>query len=303
MYRVALTVIVFIGIIFLTQCRREQSYLRKNDNGEESRRGAFIPKYLKATAEFQDFEKLAKRHKFLKNITDDLNGKLALPRNITVALGPLRDTNAFYDNRTRTITLSYEILQEIDSIDFEGGQPEQMEAATCTILSVVYHEVGHALMDILGLHRQANVEDMADRFSTWLMTVSSRSDRAKYFTQYLNSRDVMYNETSLHDPHLLNKQRRYTTLCLVYGSNAKKYRHMVGGDLLPDERAKTCPAEWEGVDRYWKEELKGYLKDNLRISFRRKYRFERETNGNQSNERAGSEAKTREVTPERPEMQ
>lgn len=290
MNREAITTIALLGVILLSSGCGEKPNQLKNESlkVKTTLKGRFISRYAKASSEFQDYEKLAKRNKFLRRITDDLNSKFTLPVNVTIALGACQDSNSYYNPRTRTITLCYELLRDIDSADFTGESSENIEAATYCILSVVYHEVGHALIDILGLHRQASVEDMADRFSTWLMTISSKSDRARYYAQYFDHIDAKGSKVSLHDSHLLNQQRRYNIVCLIYGSNAMKYRSFVGDDHLPRERAESCPAEWQGADEYWRRELKDYLKKGLHISFYRKYRFQNEVTGNTVQGQEGS---------------
>ncbi len=287
-----------LGIILMGGCGKKDE-LPLPPIPPKTLKGRFIPRYLNATTEFQDDIKLAKRNRFLQHIANDLNNKLALPVNVNVDLGTCRDRNSFYNSKTRTITLCYEMLRDIDSVDFGSDMSGYFNAQTYCILSVVYHEVGHALTDILKLHRQASVEDMSDRFSTWLMTVSSRSDRAKYYAQYFNIVASRGEEGALHDTHLLNRQRRYNTLCLVYGSNVKKYSSLVDGDLLPTERADSCSAEWQGVDQYWREALKDYLKKDLRISFRRNYRFLNEAAADILPKQANPNVAAGEISPER----
>jgi len=287
-----------LGIILLGGCGKKDD-LPPPPIPLKTLKGRFIPRYLNAPTEFQDDIKLAKRNRFLQHIANDLNNKLALPVNVNVALGACRDRNSYYNSKTHTITLCYEMLRDIDSVDFGSDTSDNLNEQTYCILSVVYHEVGHALTDILGLHRQASIEDMSDRFSTWLMTVSSRSDRAKYYAQYFNIIASRGEEGVLHDRHLLNRQRRYNALCLVYGSNVKKYSSLVDDDLLPKERADGCSAEWQGVDQYWREALKDYLKKDLRISFRRNYRFQNEAAADTQQKQANPNLSAGEISPER----
>ena len=60
--------------------------------------------------------------------------------------------------------------------------------------------------------------------------------------------------------HSLDQQRYYDMLCLTYGSNTERNKHLVGEGRLPIDRAERCPAEYQRVDRAWGQLLVPYLK-------------------------------------------
>jgi hypothetical protein len=47
---------------------------------------------------------------------------------------------------------------------------------------------------------------------------------------------------------------------MIYGSNTIKYKNLVGGKYLPEERAVRCPSEYERTTQSWKELLKPWRK-------------------------------------------
>jgi hypothetical protein len=53
------------------------------------------------------------------------------------------------------------------------------------------------------------------------------------------------------DEHSLNEQRYYNLVCMIYGSDPKRFANLVGDDMLPAERAGRCRGEFaDAVDAF-----------------------------------------------------
>jgi len=61
------------------------------------------------------------------------------------------------------------------------------------------------------------------------------------------------------DEHSFSKTRFYDMICLVYGSDTKKYAGMVGDDGLPKARAARCSTEYQRADKAWTKLLTPYI--------------------------------------------
>jgi len=123
------------------------------------------------------------------------------------------------------------------------------------ILSIFYHELGHAVIDLLRVPIYGQEEDAADVMSVLMIHELFEEESAQSIAYdsafgFINDPDgteeVPY--WALHGP---DEQRYYNHVCLFYGANPDK-RDELAYDLgLPDERAETCVEEYEQADSSW----------------------------------------------------
>lgn len=89
---------------------------------------------------------------------------------------------------------------------------------------VFYHEVTHALIDVLRLPTTGREEDAADDFATVITTEILADDApalAAALSLYLQA--TKGQSSSYWDEHSLNEQRFFRIVCLLYGSNPNEY--------------------------------------------------------------------------------
>lgn len=127
------------------------------------------------------------------------------------------------------------------------------------VVSVFYHEFGHALIDVLRLPVLGREEDAADTLSALLIDSlweESESIKLIYDTTYayqLYDVDVggQADENTFADVHGLNLQRYYNYICLYAGANMDG-RDDIAAELgLPDGRMATCEDEHELAAQSW----------------------------------------------------
>ncbi|MBP9951264.1 MAG: DUF4344 domain-containing metallopeptidase [Cypionkella sp.] len=127
------------------------------------------------------------------------------------------------------------------------------------VIATLYHELGHALIDVLQLPVLGKEEDAADHLSVILMNdiwdedsaaAVLASDATAYALQAAR-REAGGEEPAYADEHSLDMQRYYNVVCLFYGANPDE-RQKLADDLgLPPERAERCPQEWEAAAGSW----------------------------------------------------
>jgi hypothetical protein len=61
------------------------------------------------------------------------------------------------------------------------------------------------------------------------------------------AREEQPDNEAYADTHSLFAQRSYNFLCLAYGSDKNKYRYLVDGGQLPQDRAEGCEEEYDQV--------------------------------------------------------
>lgn len=123
------------------------------------------------------------------------------------------------------------------------------------ILSIFYHEFGHAVIDLMDVPIFGQEEDAADVMSVLLMDQIFDEDTAQSIAYdsafgYINDPEQT-EEVAYWDLHGPDEQRYYNHVCLFYGANPEN-REKLAADLgLPDERAEWCPDEYEKAAKSW----------------------------------------------------
>jgi len=124
------------------------------------------------------------------------------------------------------------------------------------ILSIFYHELGHALIDVMALPVFGQEEDAADTASILLIdstfdeetAVSIAYDAALGFAaeDAANGGDVIW-----WSEHGADLQRFYNLVCLFYGANPDDREDFAEEMELPQERADGCPDEYDLAIGSW----------------------------------------------------
>lgn len=123
------------------------------------------------------------------------------------------------------------------------------------VLSIFYHELGHAVIDLMEVPIFGQEEDAADVMSVLMIDWLYDEETAQALAYdsafgFINDPDqtepVAY--WALHGP---DAQRYYNHVCLFYGANPEA-RDDLAADLgLPAERAETCAEEYEQAAASW----------------------------------------------------
>ena len=220
--------------------------------------GDFIVEHLEITTpRYVEIDNQVKKEKLLTKAAAKLNLALSLPHDIYLRTKDCNETNAFYDSRDQSITMCYELMEHFYSTFRSAGNSEQQAYNKMfdAVKFVFLHEMGHALIDGYKLPVAGNEEDAADRCSAYVNLtelgdegVRSILAAAEAFEIESKQRD---RKPNMADEHLLQEQRFYNSLCMIYGSNPSKYSNIVTEGFLPKERAVRCPAEYQRTVDSW----------------------------------------------------
>jgi hypothetical protein len=175
---------------------------------------------------------------------------LKLPTPLRVRTMQCGAVNAYYDPDEWAIKLCYEIIADILK-----NAPQKTTAQGFTrddaiiggIASILLHETGHALFDILEVPVLGREEDAADQIGGFVALQFGRnlamlmSKGAAYtWMSYALSGPPIYWDT-----HSTPAQRFYNYLCLGYGADPDGFKDMVQKGMLPKNRADGCAAEYQ----------------------------------------------------------
>lgn len=191
----------------------------------------------------------------------DIDSAFLVPRNLTIVFSDCGAANALYDPGQTAIFMCYDLVHDLVG-DYESyGLSDTAHAAAVwqTTFFIFYHELGHALIDILDLPVTGREEDAVDQLATMILLEAGEDGRdaallgASWFQRMSQGSGA---DISFWDEHSLNSQRYYNIICWVYGSDTTAHEALLGPDwMLPPERAQRCPAEYDRMSRAWESML------------------------------------------------
>jgi hypothetical protein len=206
-------------------------------------------------------------NRVLEETAGGLNKTLALPEDVTLAFAECGEISASYDPDKRQVTVCYELVDDLyDAFRDEAKSDDELdEKVVGATVFVLYHELGHALVNVYRLPVTGREEDAVDQLSTYLLTDGTDEGEAAA----LDAAESLYRdenagggegEPRYWDEHSLDQQRFYNIVCWVYGQNEGKYKSLVADGVLPAERAERCADEYAQIEQSWTALLKPYLK-------------------------------------------
>lgn len=140
------------------------------------------------------------------------------------------------------------------------------------VLAIFYHELGHALIDVLELPIFGQEEDAADVASVMLMHYLYENDVATQMVMstaqaFSAEADEEHGEVAFWGVHGASEQRYYNLICIFYGGDPDNREDMITVMGLPEERAETCPEEFDQADYSWGNVLADISTDDPGDSF------------------------------------
>lgn len=232
-------------------------------------RGDFVVEHVRVTnPNFRSIDREIKDARVLEKAADKLNRTLMLPHDITLRSQDCGKVNAFYDPRDQSITFCYELMAHLFNVFKSDGDTDRQanERMAKAVNFIFLHELGHALIDSYELPITANEEDAADRCSSYICIEEMGDDGVEWVVAAaqafkIQAANRQIAREGLADEHLLDGQRFFNSLCMIYGSDPDKYSRFVRDGLLPEARAERCPAEYARTAKAWKTLLAPWRKD------------------------------------------
>ncbi|MEU6861737.1 DUF4344 domain-containing metallopeptidase [Streptomyces sp. NPDC046876] len=178
-----------------------------------------------------------------------LNDHLDLPHRVTVVALSCAGEGSGYDPATRRIELCYDDLAEDRELFASAGRAPADDEVAAVAAETLYHEAGHALVDLLGLPVGGDraEEDAADRFAALMLLREGPEGERR-----LRTAAEAYELTAAaegpggrgRDEHAPPAERAAAHLCLLYGAAAGRH---------PDLAARTqgCAPDWPAVQEEW----------------------------------------------------
>lgn len=255
-------------LTFLTGCGG--SLDAQEETGQFIDKGDITLEYIEPEDDdFQEVYEALQKTSIVEDMVEILNNRLALPQDIPVYFTECDESDAFYDMDSQDISMCYELIEEYVEIftDEDTSKKEYREEIAFAALFTLFHEIGHALVDILELPITGREEDAVDNFAAVMLIENGEEGIEATVTGIIQFEIDAEEETEdvedIEDvdfggEHSLNIQRFYNLSCFVYGSDPDKFDYFLEEDYLPEDRAEVCEDEYEQKVRSWNILLEDY---------------------------------------------
>lgn len=208
-----------------------------------------------------------RKNRLLEGLADQLSRQFTLSQPLKIGLGECGVSNAFYRSDTKAIVLCLELIPDLVSrVVRQQGRAIDSETIGNTVAGalvfIIFHEVGHAMIDIEGMPVLGRNEDAADMISTYLILQEpALADRGVagglfFFNQPTSLIPGFFSQRHLADEHGLNPQRAVNLACAAYGKDPRRYAWAMHAARVTDQRASRCTGEYEQLDRSVRELLR-----------------------------------------------
>ncbi len=154
------------------------------------------------------------------------------------------------------------LLMLLPSVAPAFEMPKDEDAArfvTSNVVGTFYHELGHAVIDVMQLPVLGREEDAADTLSGLLIdqvwqedsAFAMISDSALAYVLYDAENATAPEDQPFWDEHGLDLQRSYNLICIFYGANPNGRAEIIKTFDLPASRAERCPDEYAQAQASW----------------------------------------------------
>lgn len=174
-----------------------------------------------------------------------------------------------FDSGSNEIIIPYSFVDEIRMRFKKDNYQEtgvSIEAATMdALMHTLFHEIGHALVNMFSIPVLGRHEDAVDALATILLIEFFEGGQEIVISAAdlfdLESRDTEeFEEEDSWDEHSLDVQRYYITLCHVYGSAPDRYKHLPGDLNFSNDKADQCIDDYQILVDDWLRLLEPFMK-------------------------------------------
>jgi hypothetical protein len=212
---------------------------------------SFIPQYGPVRSpKLADLQHELKRNRVLEQLSAALSDGVRLPKPLVLGTTECGMPNAFYSRQHGAIVMCLDLIEHLgNGITRDFGRistsQEMNEAISGAVTFVLFHELGHALIDQLRLPVLGREEDAADQIGAFFILLTPNSQQALAGALwFFKQRTIFYTRQHFAGEHSLGPQRQTNLACWAYGSDQSKYGYLLNGPFLPKQRAVRCADEY-----------------------------------------------------------
>jgi hypothetical protein len=223
--------------------------------------------------DYRELQGVFRGTQLLEETARALNEKLALPADVTVTLRECGAADAAYEPGAHRVSICYELVDAFAGLflSASGKAPDAKQAGAAVAaatLFALFHETGHALIDLYQLPANGKEEETADQLATLVLLGAGRQGAASAIdsasTLLVQARDATARGRLAKVPfwsgHGFDEARLADVICWAYGKDPQGLQDQIADGTLLGGRAEGCPAEYGKLARAWAEPLFPHLK-------------------------------------------
>lgn len=211
-----------------------------------------------------------RNNRLLEGLSDQLSQQFTLNQPLKIGLGECGTSNAFYRSDTKIVVVCLELIPDLVSrMRREQNTHVDRESINKTVIGalifIVFHELGHAIIDIESLPVLGRNEDAADNIATYLILQEpALADTAItgglfFFSKPVSLIPNFFSQRHLSDEHGLNPQRAVNLACAAYGKGPQRYEWAMRVARVTNQRAVRCAGEYEQLERSVRDLLRNVI--------------------------------------------
>jgi hypothetical protein len=206
-----------------------------------------------ANPAFQPIAERLRRLRVLEQLKVFL-APLRLPRKLTVQVDQCGAPTRPYQ-REGLATVCYELVDQIEKIAAKAEPDHRERVLVGTFVQVTFHEVAHAVFDILQVPVWGRINDAADRLAAFIMLQFGEDIALETIlgtTDFFRLSGRTWTGSEFADVNSPDAQRFFNYLCIAYGGAPKSFEFLTTAKdneepPLPAQRASNCQGEYEQV--------------------------------------------------------
>lgn len=179
---------------------------------------------------------------------------LRLPRKLTVQVDQC-GANVRPYRPQGPVTICYELVDQIEKIAAKAEPEHRERVLVGTFVQATFHEVAHAVFDILQVPVWGRANDAADRLSAFIMVQFGEDVALQTIlgtTDFFRLSGRTWTGSQFAEVNSPEAQRFFNYLCIAYGGAKKSFEFLVAPKenedaALPQSRADNCQGEYEQV--------------------------------------------------------
>ncbi|MFD7341136.1 DUF4344 domain-containing metallopeptidase [Streptomyces violascens] len=225
----------------------------------------FTTRYENPSATDQKPATFLRNRKLPETAAQALNTLVVLDQQIMLVSRSCDGEGSAYDPQSRRIELCYDdTVEERELFQNAGHHPADDEAAAIAT-ETLYHEAGHALIDLLDVSLDSRQEeDAADQFAALMLLrtgpAGERQLRTAAEAYELSAAANTTADASGRDEHSPDPTRAANHLCYLYGSAPTRNQDLATTSRIPSQRAAGCGREWDRAHTAWMKRLQPLLR-------------------------------------------
>jgi hypothetical protein len=145
------------------------------------------------------------------------------------------------------------VLQELN----RGGRPTREDFVAGSLRFIIFHELGHFLVNEYDIPVLAREEDMADTYATFALAPHRRREELEAPIRFWLIKAYLSGKAPITwwDAHSLDHQRAFQIACLLAGHASDRFGQLPAAFGAPVERVRGCARESATTADGWRRTL------------------------------------------------